>query len=192
MLTAIIVFSALAIALEPLRIPMLFWPGQYFHFWEIPVIIAFLLYGLRVGFVVTVVDALGLLFLFPDGTSFMGPIWRVIIMSVMFFGLLLAKKVVKRISRNPLISPKKWWRDPVWVFTVVTVLVRLAILPVFDLSMYRHVLPIVMGISFTDAYLIGLIPVEIVFNILVPLYSVPVAYVVSKTVNSVMKLGKDL
>jgi hypothetical protein len=36
-----------------------------------------------------------------------------------------------------------------------------------------------------------LIPAEIVYNILLPLYSVPVAYLVSKTVNSAMKLGKE-
>ena len=48
-LALVIAFAALAIALNAIRIPAFFWPGNFFTLSEIPVVIAFLLFGVRIG-----------------------------------------------------------------------------------------------------------------------------------------------
>ncbi len=173
-------------ALEPLRIPVFFWPQQYFHFWEIPIVIAFLLYGLKVGFAVNVIDAIGYVFIFPDNLGLIGPASRIIVMSTMFLGLLMAKKIA---SKNFSFGKKM---NSAVTFTVLPTITRVAIMPFVDVCMFRFVMPYLMGIRVTDIYLVGLIPSIIAFNILLALYTLPVAYLTSKTVNTTMKIGSIL
>jgi riboflavin transporter FmnP len=190
-LTIIIVFSALAIALEPLKVPVFFWPGQYFHFWEIPAVIGFFLYNSKVSFSIIVLGSIGYAFFFPGPLGFLGPIWRIIVLSVTLFGLWIAKKVVNRNTKEPKLSPRKTWITPLVIITGVATLVRVAIAPVIDLSIYRFLFPIVLGRVYTDVYLVGLVPAMVLFNLLLSLFSVSVAYLISKKVNSALKINNN-
>ena len=172
--------GALTIALEPLRVPLFFWPGQYLHFWEIPIIAAFFLFGFKVAISVSIIDAVGYLALFPDGAGIVGPPWRLIVMSTMFLGLFIAQKITNlnnRGKKSMLTSSKK---TPL-VYALLPTVTRTAIMPFVDIAIYRHVLPLVVG-PIPDVFIMGLIPAFIFFNIVVPLYSVPIGFYAAKIV----------
>jgi riboflavin transporter FmnP len=70
-----IVFTALAISLTTFGIPAVFLANFYFRFWEIPIVIAFLLLGPKIGVAVAVLRTLAELTLFPSPVgSFLGPL----------------------------------------------------------------------------------------------------------------------
>jgi hypothetical protein len=48
----IAIFAALAIVLNTIRIPTFYWPGWFYTLSDIPVIVAFLIYGFRIGILV--------------------------------------------------------------------------------------------------------------------------------------------
>ena len=191
-LTVVIVLSALAIALEPLRVPVFFWPGQYFHFWEIPAIIGFFLYDLKVGFYVGILGSIGYGVIFPSALGFVGPVWRILVLSVMLTGLWLAKKLVNQNAKVIRFSPGRIWNNPLVNFTAVATIIRVAIVPLVDLSMYQFAFPAILGRVYSDVYLIGLVPAIIFFNLLLSMFSFPVAFIVSKRVNAGLKINNEL
>lgn len=167
--------------MEPLRVPLFFWPGQYFHFWEIPIIVAFFLFGFRVAITVSIIDAVGYLALFPDGAGIIGPPWRLIAMSTMFLGLFAAQKFTRLNKKEKLLKQTASKKTPL-VYTLLPTVTRTAIMPFVDITIYRHVLPLVVG-PIPDVFIMGLIPAFIFFNIVVPLYSVPIGFYAAKIVS---------
>lgn len=120
-ITVIISFSALAIALNPVRIPTIFWPGQYFRLWEIPIITAFLLFGFKVGFSVAILNGAIQMAFFQGPAGILAAPWGVILMLVMFLGIYLAKKLTARnVSGNKTLFGVK----PVAYFTLVGTVTR--------------------------------------------------------------------
>jgi hypothetical protein len=183
-LALIISFAALAIALDPIRIPAFFWPGQYFRLWEIPVIIAFLLFGFKIGVSIQAIFAVVHITIFPDGSGVIFAPWSITLMVCMFLGLFVASRLINR--RN--FQGDKIWRKSVIYYTTFSILARVTVMPVIDYLVYRFLLPLVLGHGFTDAFIFALMPAIIVFNILVPLYEVPIAYIVAKNVNTTLKI----
>lgn len=188
-ITAVISFTALALVLNPIRIPAIFWPGQYFRLWEIPILVAFLLFGFKIGFSVALLNCTGQLALFRGSTGILGPPWGLILILSMFLGLYLAKKLVAR----RVIDKKSFLRvKPVVYFTVLGTLSRVMIMPFVDYAIYNSLLPIAVGKSFTQAYIVGLIPFIILFNVIVPLYTIPISYILAKTVQKNLRVGEML
>ena len=101
----IITFSALAIALNPaisgIGFPFPLFPSLILQIWEIPIVAAFLLFGLKVGFSIAGVNSIFLLAVYP-GTSrpwyWLGSFFSV---SIMMLGVLLAQKLLVR-KQNPI------------------------------------------------------------------------------------------
>ncbi len=187
-IAVIVIFAALTIVLEPIRLPTYFWPGQYYRLWELPVIVAFFLFGFKVALSVTIIDAVGYIMIFPDAAGILGPPWRIILMLSVFLGLYLAFKFVNRKTLNQ----ESWWKKPVIYFTLFAILSRAAIMPFVDYGVYRFLLPFVIGRGIPDAYILGLMPAIVFFNITVPLYIIPVAYLVAKTVSKNLRISNKL
>jgi hypothetical protein len=184
-LTVIIILTACAIALNPIKIPTVFWPGQYYRLWEIPLIIAFFLFGLRLAFLSTILYAIAHVTILPAAV---GPIafpWVIVLMLSTFLGLSFFQYLSKRKATKQENTSKK----PLFYSTFFGTLTRAAIMPFVDLAMYKFLLPIFVGNSFPDTYILGLVPVIVVFNITVPLYSIPIAYLIAKTINKNLNVG---
>ena len=129
---------------------------------------------------ISLIDAVGYLTLFPDGAGIFGPPWRLIVMSTMFLGLFIARKITNLNNggkKSMLTSSKK---TPL-VYTLLPTVTRTAIMPFVDIAFYRHVLPLLVG-PIPDVFIMGLIPAFIFFNVVVPLYSVPIGYYAARTV----------
>ena len=94
-ITLIAIFAAIAIALNVVRIPTIYWPGFSYHFNEIPIVVAFLLFGPKIGVLVGVLQLVGQEILFP-----VGPIGIVVYpmgfvaLLVMFFGVYLGNRFI--------------------------------------------------------------------------------------------------
>lgn len=188
-ITAIISFTALALVLNPIRIPTIFWPGQYFRLWEIPILVAFLLFGFKIGFSVALLNCTGQLAFFRGATGVLGPPWGLILILSMFLGLYIAKKLLahRSIDKESFLRVK-----PIVYFAVLGTLSRAMIMPFVDYTIYKSLLPIVIGKTFTETYILGLIPFIILFNVIVPLYSMPISYMLAKIVQKNLRVGEML
>lgn len=65
-------------------------------------------------------------------------------------------------------------------------------MPFVDYAVYLFLLPIVFGRSIPYSYIVGLIPFIVLFNVIVPLYTVPICYLLAKTVNKSLRVGNIL
>jgi len=186
----IIAFAALSIALVPFRIPTLYWPGFYYYFWEIPIVAAFLLFGLKCGVSVAALNGVARMLLFPGPLGFFIPPWGLVVTSSTLLGVYLAYRLLtRRASQEKTLLGRR----PVVYFTGLGVLSRAAIMSFLDYAvLYRVLLPLVLGRSFSDAYIIALMPGIVFFNVIVPLYTIPISYFIAKTVSKNLKVGNQL
>jgi hypothetical protein len=182
----VIAFAALTIVLSAVKIPTLFWPQQNFRLWEIPIVTAFLLFGFRVAFSAVVIGIAGQTALFVGPASILEAPWGLIVVLTMFLGIYLAKKLSQsRLTYVKLTTGIM----PIVLFTAFCIIVRASIMLPIDYTIYSSILPIVIGVNIPNAYVIGLMPFTFLFNVLVPLYTVPVSYLLAKTIGNNVKVG---
>jgi hypothetical protein len=77
--------------------------------------------------------------------------------------------------------------------TAFAVASRGGIMPFFDYGVVYHILlPLVLGISFPEAYIVALVPGFVLFNVTAPLYTVPIAYIIATKVSRYLKIEPRL
>jgi len=185
----IITFTALCIILIPLRIPSVYWPGFYYYWWEIPIIAAFLLFGFKIALSIWALNTLARMVIGVSPNPLLLPIIGLMPLLTMLLGVYLAQKLVpRRASEEKPISDAK---KGVYV-TALGVAVRAVIMPFIDYAYYYTLFPFFLGRTFSEAYIIAILPGIVLFNILVPLYGVSVGYLVAKTVGKSLKIGPEL
>jgi riboflavin transporter FmnP len=174
-------FAALAIVLNVIRIPVVYWPNMFYTFCDIPVLVAFLIYGFKIGFLVEVIHILGQEIFFPAGPAGivfypMGFFTHLF----MFSGIYLASKFISRKAASKMsLSEKK----RTIYFTGFATAFRGGFMPIIDFAvLYNILLPLVLGITIPETYIVALVPSFIIYNITSTLYAVPISYfIVRKT-----------
>jgi riboflavin transporter FmnP len=177
-----IMFAAIAIGLTAIKIPTFFYPGGFFRFSQIPVVIAFLLFGFRIGGLVGFVTLLGQIAVFPFNPSAVFIAYPMEFASalVMFVGMHLSNRLIKNDSSGRYSLLKK----PAIGLTAFAALFRGGIIPFADYGVAFHVLvPLVVQVKLPEAYIVALVPSFFAYNVIVPLYTVPVAYFIAKRVS---------
>jgi riboflavin transporter FmnP len=188
-ITLIITFTALCIVLIPIRIPTLYWPGFNYYFWEIPIVAAFLLFGFKVAFPISVLNAVVKLVFFPGQAPLLGFIIGFMPTLTMLFGVYLAQKFIKtRVSDGKTISATR----ATILYTALGVAARAGIMPFIDYAQYHLLFPLFLGRDFSEAFILALMPGIVLFNILVPLYGVSIGFLLAKAVNKNLKMGTKL
>lgn len=93
----IVIFAALAIALNlsPIKIPAPYAPYLIYQIWEIPIVIAFLLFGAVVGVLIAGVNTLALFAFFP-GALPTGPMYNLAAVLSMLLGIGLTRIVLRK------------------------------------------------------------------------------------------------
>lgn len=176
----IAVFSALAISLNAIRIPAFLWPGMAYPIWEIPIVIAYFLFGFKIAVMVGAVNLVGQLAFFNFGPGFLvGFPVGFIALLVMLSGIYMANRIV--ISRASTEKPFGVKKAAICL-TGFAVAFRAGIMPFIDYGVFYGILLPIVGIPIPDEYRAALIPVFILFNVTVPLYTVPIAYFVARRV----------
>jgi len=186
-ITLIAIFAAVAIALNAIKIPSIYWPGFNYTFCEIPIVVSFLLFGFKIGVLVEVLHIAGQLLLFPVGLAgFAGYTPGLVVMLLMFFGLYLASRLITRKASSE--KPFSMRKSTIYL-TAFPIAIRGTLMPFFDYGVTYHFLfPLFLQISIPEAYVAALVPGFILYNVTVPLYTVPIAYVVATRVSRALKI----
>jgi riboflavin transporter FmnP len=184
-------FAALAVVLNTIRIPTVYWPGMFYTLCDIPVVVAFLIYGFKIGILVEVLHILGQEIFFPAGPAGivvypMGLIYH----TLMFSGIYLAGKFINRRAASPGQFGEK--KRAVY-FTFFAAAFRGGLMPVIDSAvLYNILLPLVLGVAIPEAYIFALVPSFVLYNVTTTLYLVPVAYLLARRVSNYLGLKPQL
>lgn len=175
-ITLIAVFTALAIALHmsPLKFPAPYAPFLIYELWEIPIVTAFLLYGVRVSASIAIINFFSLLVFFP-GSLQAGPIYNLMAIFSMLLGILLAIRIKGLIPKlgNVILT--------FGLAVVLGILTRVLIMTLINGVFLAFPAP--LGFSMpSDAILISL-PLIAFFNGSVALYTIILARFLSTAVS---------
>ena len=175
-----ITFAAIAIALTAIKIPTLFYPGGFFRFSQIPIMVAFLLFGFRIGVSVGLLTLIGQIAVFPSGNAiFIAYPMDFVSSLLMIAGMHFSKRIIGIGSKKDSILKK-----PVIWLTLYATIFRGSIMPLVDYLVVFHILiPLILKINPIEAYIVGLVPSFIAYNVIVTLYTIPLAYFIATRVN---------
>ena len=185
-ITTIAIFAAIAIVLHisPLRMPAPYLPFLIYEFWEIPIIVAFYLYGARIGLSVASINFSSLLVIFP-GSLQAGPIYNLLAILGMILGLLAVYRVTGKTSR---------FKSATWLFwltIIVAPLARVLFMTAINTALLPMSAPLGYGMSYEA--IIPILPLIGFFNFSVALYSILIARmavrVISVTTRIPVKYG---
>jgi riboflavin transporter FmnP len=183
----IIVFVALTVALDPIRIPSGYLLGVSYRFSEIPILAAFLLFGPKVGVLVALLNVPAEIMLFPVPSTIIGVPFVFMLTMSMLFGIYLASGYMKRkTSQNPTFKTK-----PIKYFTAFGALFRTSIAPFIIAFDYRFMLPIV-GFHLSEKIILGLMPAFALYAFTFSLYTIPIGYLIARTVSRNLKIDTRL
>jgi len=179
-IAAVIIFAALAIALNlsPIKIPAPYAPFLIYQIWEIPIVAAFLLYGIEAGFMIAVINTLALLAVFP-GELPTGPLYNLIAVLGMLFGIIIAKGFAERHSKN-------YGETSLTVLlTTSGIILRVAIMAFVNWAFLRFPPPV--GFSMPEEAIVMAVPLVVIFNATLTLYTIPLGYFLARAVKSSVK-----
>jgi len=184
-LTLIIVFAALTVALNPGVVPATGFPAPYAPFliyglWEIPIVAAFILISPASAIIITLLNATVLFAFFP-GYLPTGPLYNLIAIFSMLFGLYIAQKFMN--SETP--KQHKTLKIAA-ASTVLGTILRTAVMTAVNYITLPQSYPIGLGL---DALaVLAILPSTAIFNATVVMYTVPIGEFIANGVKSRLKL----
>lgn len=179
-IAVIAVFAALAIILNlsPLKIPAPYAPFLIYQVWEIPIVVAFILYGARVGVVLAVINTLALFIIFP-GALPTGPLYNLAAVLSMVSGIGIASAFFRKHS------PRHGEVIVATAFTASGVALRTVAMAFLNWALLRFPPPV--GYSLPEPAIMANIPLVVIFNLTLALYTIPMGYGLAKIVETRMK-----
>ena len=180
-------FAAIAIVLNIVKIPVIYLPGLAYSPLEIPVVVALLLFGFKIGVLVEVLHVGGQLLFFPAGPPGFAiyPMGMVALL-LMFVGVYFANRFLTRKARSRETLDK---RKTLVYLTAFAAVFRGGLMPLIDYGLLYHILlPLFLGTNIPEAYIVGLVPGFVLYNVTVALYTIPIAYVIATKMGSALTL----
>jgi riboflavin transporter FmnP len=173
----ITIFTALSVilVLSPFKIPAPYAPFLKYQIWEIPIVVAFLLYGPSVGVAISIMNTVLLLVVYP-GDLPTGPLYNLVAILSMLLGVYITyrsftKQVTKRQETILIVSS-----------TILGIITRVIFMSIINWIFLRYPYPI--GFSIPEEGLTAMLPIIGVFNATLTLYTIPVGYVIAKSMSS--------
>ena len=179
-LAATTVFAALTVALNlsPIKFPAPYLPFLYYQVWEIPIVVAFLLFGPITGVSVSIINTAALLALFP-GALPTGPIYNLIAALSMLTGIYCAQWLTKSLDKK---------QKEVFLMVTVTLLgvaLRVVVMSFVNWELIRYPPPV--GFSMPEEVVVAIMPFVALFNGSLAAYTVPAGYFLAKTISRGIK-----
>ena len=179
----IIAFAAIAIVLNPrfgLTIPVFYMPSTslQYQFFEIPIVAALLLLGFKSGMTVAVLNTTAMVFLYP-GTLFLYAAGNLLAATSLMVGVYLAVRLYE--SRAGCAAHFKGTRVVVFS-TALGILFRVLAMAFFWYGIVYMFYPDPSHTVFL------VLPLQAIFNSTLPLYTVPIAYFVARTIHKNLKI----
>ena len=174
-ITIIAVFAAVSIvlSLSPLKFSAPFAPFLYYQLWEIAIVTAFLLYGIKVGFAISIVNTVVLLLVFP-GDLPTGPIYNLIaVISTLVGVYIIQRGLGKRFNKG---------KETILtaLSTASAIILRVTNMTIVNWIVLRYPPP--FGYSIPVSELPTILSVTALFNITIVLYTIPIAYIIARAV----------
>jgi riboflavin transporter FmnP len=191
-LTLIIIFIALATALNIAgpKIPAPYAPGiLYYELWEIPIVIAFLAVGPTSGVIIAVINTLILTVTFP-GYSPIGPFYNLIAVLPMLLGIYIPYKIATRGCKTENLGNFLQKHVKVISISATGSGIALRVIVTTVMNYFALQLPYPFGISDPPKAALLFLPLSVLFNATVALYTIPIAIVVTIAVTSRFNLIK--
>jgi riboflavin transporter FmnP len=175
-LAATTVFAALAIVLNqsPFKIPAPYAPFLFYQIWEIPIVAAFLLFGMSVGAAIAVVNTVVLFALFT-GALESGPIYNLCAVLSMLLGMYAAQWLATRFSNE------RKENTLTLLSTILGIASRVAVMSVVNWAFLRFPPP--LGFSMVEEAIIPLMPLIAFFNATLALYTIPIGLILARAVS---------
>lgn len=179
-IAVIIMFAALTIVLDlsPIKIPAPYAPFLIYQIWEIPIVAAFLLYGVSAGVIIALINTIILIAVFP-GALPTGPLYNFAAVLSMLLGIGITKVFFEKHS-------PKHEALLVALFTASGVILRAGIMALVNWAFLRFPPPV--GYGFPEETIIATIPLVLIFNVTVALYTIPIGYSLAKALKSNVKI----
>jgi riboflavin transporter FmnP len=177
-IAVIAVFAALTVSLyylAPIKISAPYATFLIYQVWEIPIVVAFLLFGPRVGVAVTTINTIVLLAVFP-GALPIGPLYNLAAVLSMLLGIYLTVRYVAKsfnMQSEALLVASS---------TALGSVVRVGIMSIMNWSLLRYPYPI--GFNMPDGALIAMLPLIGLFNFTIVLYTVPIGHFLARVVSA--------
>jgi len=187
-----IALAVVAMVLNPavtgVKIPSPFLTGLYYQFWDIPIIVAFLLLGFRYASLSSILNGFFLFAVFPGPSQWLYAPGNVAAQLSMMMGIWFARKLLIRpnMTQNVIVGKPQSKSKIVGASTIVAILLRILImLPVMFLILrYGYFAP--------DLYVFAMLPIQAVYCVIMALYTIPAAYLIAMAVNRNLKVGNQV
>ncbi len=187
-----IVFAALAIALNPsftyiqLMAPYAY--GLIYQIWEIPIVVAFLIISPVAGVSISLLNTAVLLAVFP-GVMPTGPIYNLSATLSMQAGIFAAATVAKRYLKGKTENPVARFA-PKWVAFSTTMGIITRVLFMSIVLYFALPQPSPIGFSMPIIDTVAYLPLAAVFNSTLALYTIPIGYLLARTVTKNLRLNQ--
>ena len=170
-IAAIAVFTAISVALvlSPAKFPAPFAPFLKYQIWEIPIVVAFLLYGPSVGFSTSIINTMVLLAVYP-GDLPISPLYNLAAVLSMLLGVYIIQRFASYFTRGPKIL--------VILSTALGCVLRVGFMSVVNWAFLRYPYPI--GYNMPVEAIVAMLPIIGLFNATVALYTIPLSYIISR------------
>jgi riboflavin transporter FmnP len=175
--TALFTALTLALNLSPIKFPAPFAPFLYYQIWEIPIVAALLIYGLKVGAAVTIINTAALIALFP-GALPTGPLYNM----VAVLSMLLAIYAIVKMRG----SASNLGGTTLILSTLLGIVGRVVVMTIMNYALIRYPPP--LGFSMPEESILVLLPLIAAFNATLALYTIPIGYLVAKAVASKIQI----
>jgi riboflavin transporter FmnP len=173
-------FTALTIALNlsPIKISAPYAPYLVYQIWEIPIVAAFLLYGVKAGATIAIINTAVLFAVFP-GMLPTGPLYNLVAIASMLSGIIIVEKFAEK-------NLKKHRETFSYALsTALGIIFRVGIMTFVNWAFLRFPPPVGFGMT-EEAILIAL-PFIAFFNATLALYTIPLGYCVAKAAKMSVK-----
>jgi riboflavin transporter FmnP len=183
-----IAFAAVTIVLNPafsgIAVPAPFLPYVSYYIWEIPIIAALFLVGLKPGILITLLNAAVMLAVFPSH-PFIHPVGSLISGSSTLLGAYLGYRLITHGASQ---EKKPLGSKPVVYSTAVGILSRTAVMTVVNYVLLHFASPALLGIELTDPMIIAILPLVVLFNVTIVLYTIPIGYLIARIISKNLKV----
>lgn len=170
--------TALASMLNLVQIPSTYLFGYSYQLGDIILVIAFFLFGLKIGFATLFLNMAVTMALNPNLIGVIGAPYYAIAVLTMILGGYISLRIIKKYRMNRQSSETK----SVIYTTFFSIITRTLIMLPLDLFIFGFLVAFVSGWSTADAFALvtATMPLIVLYNVTVPLYVIPMSYYIAK------------
>jgi riboflavin transporter FmnP len=183
-----VAFAAVTVVLNPafsgLAVPAPFLPYLSYYIWEIPIVAAFFLIGPKHGVIIIFLNTAVLLAVFP-GHPFIHPLGSLISGTSMLVGAYFGYKfLTRKVPEEKTLLGNKL----VTYSTAFGILSRVVVMTFVNYVLLHYASESLLGFELSEPAIIAILPLVVLFNVTITLYTIPIGCFIARIVSRTPKL----